>query len=366
MNRFSYTLFGVLAASTLTLSCLDVGSSRADYDTTIGKSESGSASVEVAGGLASVQAFSPEETELWSQAPSLLVTLEIPAGEHRIRARNSLATARWTVVGPDGNRVPVQRVEESLTTVQTAVFNTTGGTVTARLAAAPRAADETWRFVAVADIQDRLDDVQDIYDVMRADPTIEFGVISGDLTEQGSRDELREFQRQMEALPFPLYATLGNHELGNGEHIFQDTFGRVNFSFVHRGVRFTMLDSASATLSPRSWDWLQGWLEEGQDQAHVVAMHIAPFDPAGIRNGAWASREEAAAFSGDLGRADVDVAIYGHIHSYYAYESAGVPSYITGGGGAIPQRFDGVGRHYLAIDVTPSTQRFQVGLVRVD
>ncbi|RKG95450.1 metallophosphoesterase, partial [Corallococcus carmarthensis] len=38
----------------------------------------------------------------------------------------------------------------------------------------------------------------------------------------------------------------------------------------------------------------------------------------------------------------------------------------SGGGGAIPERFDGVGRHFLAVDVDPSVGVRDVGLVRVD
>ncbi|NPC52723.1 metallophosphoesterase, partial [Corallococcus exiguus] len=51
---------------------------------------------------------------------------------------------------------------------------------------------------------------------------------------------------------------------------------------------------------------------------------------------------------------------------YYSFSNAGIPAYISGGGGAIPERFDGVGRHFLAVDVDPSAGVREVGLVRVD
>lgn len=63
-----------------------------------------------------------------------------------------------------------------------------------------------------------------------------------------------------------------------------------------------------------------------------------------------------------LADGDVDLTVYGHVHSFYAFENAG----ITGGGGSIPERLDGIGRHDLAIDVEPEPQRFEVGVVRVD
>ncbi len=58
--------------------------------------------------------------------------------------------------------------------------------------------------------------------------------------------------------------------------------------------------------------------------------------------------------------------IYGHIHSYYAFSNAGIPAYISGGGGAIPERFDGIGRHYLTVDVDPVSGVIETGLVRID
>ena len=67
-----------------------------------------------------------------------------------------------------------------------------------------------------------------------------------------------------------------------------------------------------------------------------------------------------------LASAKVDLTLYGHIHSYYAFENAGIPAFISGGGGAIPERFDGVGRHFLTVDVDPITSRLQTALVRID
>ena len=54
------------------------------------------------------------------------------------------------------------------------------------------------------------------------------------------------------------------------------------------------------------------------------------------------------------------------MHSYYAYSNAGIPAYITGGGGAIPEQLDGIGRHYLTVDVDSVRQVSEVAVVRVD
>ena len=88
--------------------------------------------------------------------------------------------------------------------------------------------------------------------------------------------------------------------------------------------------------------------------------------PVGVRNGAFASRNEAQRVLAKLAGGHVDLTLYGHVHSYYAFDNADIPAFITGGGGAIPERFDGIGRHFLNILADPGRNTLDVGLVRVD
>jgi 3',5'-cyclic AMP phosphodiesterase CpdA len=201
---------------------------------------------------------------------------------------------------------------------------------------------------------------------MNEEPDLDFLLGAGDLTQQGTVEQLVRYQKELRELDIPYYTTLGNHELGTTPPPYQDYFGRASFHFVHRGVRFSMLDSGSATLDPTVDGWLDVWLAAGRDHVHVVAMHIPPLDPVGVRNGAFGSRSEAAALLARLAQAHVDLTLYGHIHSYYAFDNAGIPAFISGGGGALPERFDDIGRHFVVIDV--DARRGVVGsrIVRVD
>ncbi|MEY4545286.1 MAG: hypothetical protein RL685_1481, partial [Pseudomonadota bacterium] len=67
-----------------------------------------------------------------------------------------------------------------------------------------------------------------------------------------------------------------------------------------------------------------------------------------------------------LAQAEVDLTLYGHIHSYYRFDNAGIPAFISGGGGAIPERFDQMGRHFLVVDADAAAQTLSVRVVRVD
>jgi 3',5'-cyclic-AMP phosphodiesterase len=349
--------------------CLDVAEGRARRDARIGQASSDGISVRAHGGLATVHALAPVSLTLWLQAPDVSFDLELTAGAPPIEviARNALADAALAAVTPATGVVvaaasavaPNER--RWLVTPPAA-----GGTLTLRIAPPDAADARPWRFAVFADVQEAIDRVQDIYRRMAADPTIRFVVMSGDLTERGSEAELARFQAEMGGLPFPIYATLGNHELGTRDDLFHDHFGRGNFSFAFRGVQFTLLDTASATVAPVVYDWLAGWLVEGIDRVHFVFAHIPPLDPAGTRNGAFASRLEANKLLSLLASGKVDTTFYGHVHSYYAYSNAGIPAYITGGGGAIPEQLDGIGRHFLTVDVDPGRQLTGVAIVRID
>lgn len=361
-------LLGLAGLAVPAASCLDVADGRARRDLLIGQASEGGVEVQVAGGLAAVRALGPTEARLWAQAPAFELGLTLPEGvtTFELVVENVLSDATLTSLG--AGPAPVLLPGMIPTEKRWAITRAPGAASPLALSLAPPDANrlEPWRFAAFADVQEKVNLVQDIYRRMNEDPSLRFVVMSGDLTSRGTAGQLERFQREMKSLSIPLYATLGNHELGTSDGLFQTYFGRANFSFEFRGVRFTLLDSGSATLAPAVYDWLDGWLEEGFARAHFVFTHIPPLDPIGTRGGAFASRLEANRLLARLGAGRVDLTIYGHVHSYYAFSNAGIPAYITGGGGAIPERLDGIGRHYLVVDVDPISQRTTVGMVRID
>jgi hypothetical protein len=208
--------------------------------------------------------------------------------------------------------------------------------------------------------------VGDIYKRINADPSLRQVSREEDEAQRGTVEQLEEFQSRLQESRIPLFATLGNHELITPDPRYHEYFGRGNLHFTFHGVHFTMIDSGNGTLDPRAEESLDGWLEAGRDAVHILGTHIPLVDPIGVRNGAFASRNEAAALLGKLTRANLDLTLYGHVHSYYSFSNAGIPAFISGGGGAIPEQFDGIGRHFLSVDVDPAVGVRTVSLVRVD
>jgi 3',5'-cyclic AMP phosphodiesterase CpdA len=348
--------------------CLQVADNRARRDQRIGQASAAGITVAVDEGLGHVRELGPGVLRLWAQAPALALAVTrdaaAAAAPLAITLDNVLADAQ--LLDEAGQPLAAYPGDEPFATRRR--FLLPAGPGSHRLTLRPADADrrERFRIGVFADVQERIDDVGDIYARMNQDPSIRFILMSGDLTSRGTYKQLERFQREMRALSVPIYATLGNHELGSGDEYFHNFFGRGNFSFDFRGARFTLLDSASATLSPLTYDMLDGWLRAGQDRFHFVGMHIPPLDPVGLRGGGFASHLEASSLLARLAAMGVNLTIYGHVHSYYAFSNAGIAAHITGGGGAIPERLDGIGRHFLTVDVDPDTQLFQVGIVRVD
>lgn len=350
--------------------CLDVADDRARRDGQVGQAQHVTgASVRIDSGAAAVRAFGPRGVTLWAGAPQLsgqLVTAG-QGGGFEFRIRNRLPDAQLVVVDSAGSRLPVTAIP---TEVPTEGAWSIDAPAMASLVFALQASDSDvvapWRFAVFADVQEAIDEFGSFVDRMNATPGLRFALVSGDLTERGTDDELAAFERATARLKVPWYATLGNHELGTREYAFHDFFGRGNHHFAFRGLHVTMLDSASATIAPAVYDWLDGWLGQGAGALHVALMHIPPSDPVGTRGGSFASRSEASRLLTKLARGGVDLTVYGHVHSYYAYTNAGIPAFITGGGGAIPERFDRIDRHFLTVDVDPVRSTLDVGLVRVD
>lgn len=351
-------------------SCLNVAEERAERDLLVGHAELEGSHVDVEGGLAAVRRFEPGLIELWGNAPSLKIELsvaETAAAQWSLVIRNVLPDASLSARS-DGAPFPIfSEGEAAFTTERRVRFVAPPGTrVRFELGAPDAASMSPFEFIDFGDVQEAVEQVADVFDKMNQESGARFITLTGDITRSGSSDQLARFQAEQARLKLPIFVTLGNHELGSAEVHYHDYFGRGSHSFAFHGTRFTFLDSASATLDPMVYDWLDGWLDAGRDATHLVFMHIPPLDPSGIRNGAFSSRAEAAKLLLRLGRKQVDSTFYGHIHSFYAFENAGIPAFISGGGGAIPERFDGIGRHFLVVRVDPNSQAVSTRVVRVD
>lgn len=362
----TFRFFLVPVALISAAACTRPADDRARQDETVGQAEAAGIRVVVRDGLAVVRSLDEARLTLWGSAPAFDVDVTVSDETGR-----SLRLELWNALSDVGvnasdSGVTVQSEPFDLPTRRSFQIELPSGTSHLRVTPPDADARVPLRFAVMSDVQEAIDRVGDIYARVNAEAGVRFLLGAGDLTQRGHDEQLARFEDELRALDVPYFTTLGNHELGESPPRYQSWFGRGNFQFGFQGVTFTLLDSASATIDPIVYEWLDGWLARGSGGVHVVAMHIPPLDPTGVRNGAFASRAEAAKLLGRLARGGVDLTLYGHVHSFYAFENAGIPAYISGGGGAVPERFDDMGRHFLVVDADAEQGIRGVRVVRVD
>lgn len=362
-------LAGAALGVVVLVSCARPGEDRARAEADVGHAANGSTRVDVEGGTAAVRELADGTMRLWASQPAF--TARLHTGERaatwKLVVENALPGAEVVVDAGERSLAPREGASAVVTERIVDVDLPANADVTVRLV--PKnvpVPGEKFRFLVFGDVQDAIDRVQDIYTSMNAVEGARFALIVGDLTETGADDELERFRVELKSLRIPCYATLGNHELGADDPpAYYAWYGRGTHGFTFGDAAFTLVDSASATVDPTSQAKLDELLGQNRSRLHLVGMHIPPVDPIGVRNGAFASHSEAQRVLARLADANVDLTVYGHVHSYYAFTNAGIPAFITGGGGAIPERFDAIGRHYLVVDADPIRNVFDVVLVRV-
>ena len=367
MMRLWLTLFFVMSAS----GCLNRPETRVDLDLKVGIRElDGVGSVVVAEGGAQVHNLSDTSLVLMGQVPgfSFDINFENPTPRFTITLKNCMPSAELWLTDATGDATALPLADSPYPTERTWVIdNLPAGIAHFSVQAEPGVSGAPFRVAFLSDVQEAVDTVQDIYSVMNQDPSIAFVVGGGDITHRGYAREIEVFLEALTGLNVPMFTTSGNHDVDWGEeHAWFEQMGRNSFHFVFRGVHFSFVDSGGATVPGRVYDWLEGCLRDGRDSVHIFTTHIPPIDPVGTRNASFASRIEAQVLLALLARYGVDLTLYGHIHSYYKFTNAGIPAYIAGGGGGPDEKLDGIGRHYLTIDVDPALGVTGVDLVRID
>lgn len=361
----------LLIAVMLVGGCLRPAEDRSRNDEHIGADQYGGVAFTVAGGLAQITDLGDGFVGLWAQAPVLRIDAQVDATATRdwiIQLDNSLSDAELTAT-LDGAQLAVTQRPQSRPTVrswQLRLPDPPGGQLVLSIAPADAGELAPWRFAAMADIQTGLPRVDDVFERINAEPDVRFVIVMGDLVEDGDEHEYEALLAQYRVLDIPIYATIGNHELKGAIDRWNRRFGRVNLHFDFRGVAFSLVDSGNASIDPIVYGWLDQWLADAAGRLHVFGTHIPPIDPVGVRAGAFRSRNEASKLLSVLAAGGVDLTLYGHIHSYYQFDNAGIPAFISGGGGAKDEKLDGIGRHFLVIDADPQAQTLDVQRVDVD
>ncbi|ASB49319.1 metallophosphoesterase [Alkalitalea saponilacus] len=142
---------------------------------------------------------------------------------------------------------------------------------------------------------------------------IDFVVHLGDITLSGIYREFIWFRDITAKLNHPMITIIGNHDyLSNGEYMYQEMFGPLNFTMVYNDCLLVFFDNViwEKNVEDPDFDWLESVLEEGQDYRYrFVFSHIPPWsDQFNTGNEYY--------FNMLMDKYNVDLSIHGHTHNY--------------------------------------------------
>ncbi|MBN2722708.1 MAG: metallophosphoesterase [Deltaproteobacteria bacterium] len=347
-------------------SCIRNSQERAEIDKETGSDYFNGLLVSIEGGLGTVRKMENGELEIWFQAPEQYITLttdEISDSEWNLTVLNAMP---GSIISITGDATAYEIASDLPTKKIWHLSLQPGSTSVLYIGPIDAVENSSFRIAVLSDIQEGIINIQDIFETINSDPEIRFVLSSGDLMDMGEKSELVRFQNELKKLNIPWYTTCGNHDTGVGDpSIWHNIFGKHSVFFTFKNAAFSLVDSASASIDPINYTLLDNFLDENSDKFHLFITHIPPVDPWGIRNGSFGSRKEAYKLIAKLAGGLVNLMIFGHIHTYYSFSYAGIDAHISGGGGGWPMKFDNIGRHFLTIDIEPSTEKHFLNVVRI-
>ncbi|NQX82244.1 MAG: metallophosphoesterase [Flavobacteriaceae bacterium] len=180
----------------------------------------------------------------------------------------------------------------------------------------------TFKIALIADNQNYFDPLYPIIsDINKQE--VDFVLIAGDITEFGSNVEYQIGLDIFKKFNKPFITIIGNHDcLGTGKQIYNEMYGRKDFSFIYKRIKFIMINTNSreyqfdGTVPDLLWLKDQIYKDESSDfDKVIITSHI------GIRNLNNDLDQRAFVYINDLFK-DKDyilAMLHGHGHRYKEY-----------------------------------------------
>ncbi|MVZ66339.1 PQQ-binding-like beta-propeller repeat protein [Sphingobacterium sp. DK4209] len=159
---------------------------------------------------------------------------------------------------------------------------------------------------------------------------IDFVILSGDVTEFGSDEELALAKRILDSLNLPLYVIPGNHDSNwseSGANTFRRVFGSEMFFFKHKGYQFIGTTSGpNMRMSPgqiprENLVWMDSVFNANKDaEMPLIAINHYPLDES-LNN--WYESINR------LKTRNVQLALCGHGHQNRLYDWEGIPGVMS-------------------------------------
>lgn len=193
---------------------------------------------------------------------------------------------------------------------------------------------QSFRFAHVTDTHvggsTAADDLRATVSDINKQPDLDFVIISGDITEFGSDDELALAKQLLDSIAIPWYVLPGNHDTNwseSGGNSFRRVFGNETFAFKHKGYFFVGTNSGpNMRMSPgqvprENLVWMDSLFAANPDtETPLIYLNHYPQDSS-LNN--WFEAIDR------LKTRNVQLMLCGHGHQNQVFDAEGIPSVMS-------------------------------------
>ncbi len=192
-----------------------------------------------------------------------------------------------------------------------------------------KAQDKSWKFVHLTDThignETAAEDLSRTVKDINANPELQFVLVSGDITEFGTDEELKLAKSILDGLNKPYYIIPGNHDMNwseSGGNSFKTVFGSETFAFKHNGYLFLGTNCGpNMRMSPgqvprENLVWLDSVLKATPKQMPLIFVNHYPQDSS-LNN--WFE------VTNRLKTHNIQLILCGHGHSNHKLNFEGIP-----------------------------------------
>ena len=175
---------------------------------------------------------------------------------------------------------------------------------------------DTLKFILSGDTQRAYKEIPGFLEKVNSIDNVDFILVAGDITEFGSFAEMEGYATRMKKASVPVITVIGNHDLtGRGRASYEHMFGKPNFSFVYKGIKFICHDTNSREYKYNGKVPDLAWINESlKPQAGVKGYigvgHVPAFSDDFDQQLAPAYEKQFVQAPGFI------AALYGHTHTY--------------------------------------------------
>lgn len=195
---------------------------------------------------------------------------------------------------------------------------------------------EKFRFAFLTDLHVQMvnpkpaEDLENAVSEVNLDPTIEFVLVGGDVSETGDLASLQRAKSILDKLKVPYYATSGNHETKWSESAatdFAKVFGSDRFNFMYKGFRFIAFNTGPVIkmgdghIAQQDVKWVNEILQKDIKNTPVIVVTHYPLQNGDVDN--WYAMTDV------LRKYNIQAVLDGHYHRNAALSYDGLPGIVN-------------------------------------